>query len=488
MKFKILILLLAVLASCSGKDTMDGKREIKDYDDLVGYKIAVLNDSMQDIELSKRGDLDLMRLNSPAELLAALESGNADFAVQDSTACIGANIRQRGITVEFCKNLGEGGNVAFGFRKDLTELCSQLNSFLSEIKNNGIFSQIHSRWMTDSVLSAKMPRFDLPVEGKPIKIGISNCFPTSFISGDGFAGLEIEIIERFACKIGRPVEIVCYDFNALSAALVSGKIDIISSFLFVTKERTEKMLFSDIYYISRTACFGRDNNSEKVKHGFIKTVSESFHSNLIVEDRWKLITGGFWETLIISFFSIVLGIVLGIPLCLMRMSKKRAAWKSAKAFIDIMQGVPILVFIMVMFYIVFAQSRISARMVAIIAFSINFGAYVSEVFRSGITGVDKGQTEAGLAMGFSRTQTFFLFVAPQALKQMIPFVKTEILTLVKNTSVVGYIAIQDLAKASDIIRSRTFDAFFPLIIVSIIYFLLAWLLGKGLDRISKCIR
>ncbi|MCQ2058243.1 MAG: ABC transporter permease subunit [Bacteroidaceae bacterium] len=488
MKFKILILLLAVLASCSGRNTMDGKREIKDYDDLVGYKIAVLNGSMQDIELSKRGDLNLMRLNSPSEILAALEAGNADFAIEDSTACIGANIKQRGIKVEFSKNLGEGGDVAFGFRKDLTELCSQFNSFLSEIKSNGVFAQIHSRWMTDSALYAKMPHFDTPVEGKPIKVGISNNFPIEFISGDGYAGLEIEIIERFACKIGRPVEIVCYDFNALSAALVSGKIDIISSFLFVTSERAEKMLFSDIYYTSRTACFGRDYTSEKIKRGFITTISDSFRSNLIVEDRWKLITGGFWETLVISFSSIVIGIILGIPLCLMRMSKKRMAWKSAKAFIDIMQGVPILVFIMVMFYIVFAQSRISARTVAIIAFSINFGAYVSEVFRSGITGVDKGQTEAGLAMGFSRTQTFFLFVAPQALKQMIPVLKTEILTLVKNTSVVGYIAIQDLAKASDIIRSRTFDAFFPLIIVSIIYFLLAWLLGKGLDRISKRIK
>ena len=151
---------------------------------------------------------------------------------------------------------------------------------------------------------------------------------------------------------------------------------------------------------------------------------------------------------------------------------------------DIVRGVPVLVFLMVMFYIVFASSGITARWVAIIAFAINFGSYTSEMFRTGIKGVDRGQTEAGLAMGFTPFATFRLFVVPQALKNIIPVFKGEAVSLIKNTSVVGYIAIQDLTKVSDIIRSRTFDAFFPLIFISIIYFILAWLLGKFLDRMA----
>lgn len=107
------------------------------------------------------------------------------------------------------------------------------------------------------------------------------------------------------------------------------------------------------------------------------------------------------------------------------------------------------------------------------------------MFRTGIEGVDRGQTEAGLAMGFSRVRTFFLFVVPQAASKVIPVFKGEAVSLIKNTSVVGFIAIQDLTKASEIIRSRTFDAFFPLIVISIIYFILAWLLGKCLDRLAN---
>jgi polar amino acid transport system substrate-binding protein len=119
--------------------------------------------------------------------------------------------------------------------------------------------------------------------------------------------------------------------------------------------------------------------------------------------------------------------------------------------------------------------------VAVVAFALNFAAYVSEMFRTAIDSVGKGQTEAGLAIGFTRWQTFVYIVAPQALRNVMPVYKGEAVSLVKNTSIVGYIAIQDLTRASDMIRNRTFDAFFPLLLVTVIYFVLAWLLGKLLD-------
>ena len=144
-----------------------------------------------------------------------------------------------------------------------------------------------------------------------------------------------------------------------------------------------------------------------------------------------------------------------------------------------------LVFLMVMFYVVLSSSGLTGRWVAVISFAINFSAYACEIFRTGIDSVDRGQTEAGLAMGFTRIGTFFNFVLPQALKNILPVFKNEAISLIKGTSIVGYVAIQDLTKASDIIRARTFDAFFPLIIITIIYFLLAWLFGKALDRLGK---
>ena len=115
---------------------------------------------------------------------------------------------------------------------------------------------------------------------------------------------------------------------------------------------------------------------------------------------------------------------------------------------------------------------------------MNFAAYVSEMFRTSISSISYGQTEAGLAMGFGKVKTFRYVVLPQAIDRVLPVYRGEFISLVKMTSIVGYIAVQDLTKASDIIRSRTFDAFFPLIVVAIIYFLLAWLLSLLLGLIK----
>jgi len=124
-------------------------------------------------------------------------------------------------------------------------------------------------------------------------------------------------------------------------------------------------------------------------------------------------------------------------------------------------------------------------LVAILAFGMNFAAYVSEIFRAGIEGIDKGQREAGLAMGFTPLQTFAFIVLPQTVPRILPVYRGEFISLVKMTSVVGYIAVQDLTKASDIIRSRTFDAFFPLLMVAVLYFAIAWVLMQALEYLER---
>jgi polar amino acid transport system substrate-binding protein len=134
--------------------------------------------------------------------------------------------------------------------------------------------------------------------------------------------------------------------------------------------------------------------------------------------------------------------------------------------------------------VVFASVNINPVLVAIIAFGINFAAYVSEMFRSGIESIDKGQKEAGIALGFTKIETFIHIIMPQAMRQVLPVYKGEFISLVKMTSIVGYIAVEDLTKASDIIRSRTFDAFFPLIMAAVIYILISWMLTLVLDYVE----
>ena len=169
----------------------------------------------------------------------------------------------------------------------------------------------------------------------------------------------------------------------------------------------------------------------------------------------------------------------------MRMSRRGFLRVPARLFISVVRGTPLLVLLMLIFYVAFASVNIDPLLVAIIAFALSFAAYSAEIFRSGVEGVDKGQTEAGIAMGFSKSGTFLHIVLPQTVRRILPVYKGEIISLVKMTSIVGYIAVQDLTKASDIIRSRTFDAFFPLVMVAVLYFLIAWLLVLALDYLDR---
>ena len=218
---------------------------------------------------------------------------------------------------------------------------------------------------------------------------------------------------------------------------------------------------------------------------FLQGVINSFHSNIIEEKRYLLLLDGLETTILLSVLSAIFGTLLGGVICFMRMSKLGVINISAKIYISILRGIPVLVLLMLMFYIVFGSASINPIIVATIAFGMNFSAYVAEIYRSGIESIDKGQVEAGIAMGFNKIRTFIYIILPQTIHRILPVYKGEFISLVKMTSIVGYIAVQDLTKASDIIRSRTFDAFFPLIMVAILYFLISWLLMQSLNYVEK---
>ena len=218
---------------------------------------------------------------------------------------------------------------------------------------------------------------------------------------------------------------------------------------------------------------------------FITSFAGSFQSNIMQENRYLLIFEGLKTTIIISVFSTLFGTLLGAVVCFMRMSRSRVLGLIAKVYISVLRGTPVLVFLMLMFYVVFASIDVNPVIVSVIAFGMNFAAYVAEIYRAGIESIDKGQTEAGIAMGFTKVTTFLFIVLPQTVLRILPVYKGEFISLVKMTSVVGYIAVQDLTKASDIIRSRTFDAFFPLFMVAILYFSISWVLTLSLDYVER---
>ncbi len=214
-------------------------------------------------------------------------------------------------------------------------------------------------------------------------------------------------------------------------------------------------------------------------------VTESFSNNLIVEDRYRMILDGLQVTLLITLFAAVLGTILGGLVCWMRMSRHAWLRQTARVYIDLMRGTPVLVLLMLMYYVVMAPVDATGIVVAIVTFAMNTAAYISEMLRTTIQGIDRGQTEAGLALGFTPRQTFLKIVLPQVVRAVMPVYQGEIISLLKGTSIVGYIAVADMTRASDLIRSRTFDAFFPLIVTAIIYFLVAWLIGLLLQSLVQ---
>jgi len=476
----IFLIAFAILSvSCSKADEHEfiNSTSLSGYD---GASVLVLTGSMH--ELFAQDSLpnsSILALNSLPECLLSLSSEKAEYLFTDEASLLGLDLSSKGCKIiQHSEDIS--GPYAFAVALGNVALQTQFDEFLANIKANGIFDEITARWTGPDVATARMPEISVP-QGEVLQFGVYGTnYPFAFISNAEYVGLEIEIIKRFGEYIGRPVSITGYEFASLMPALISGKADIISGTITVTEERAKKILFTSSYYFSVTEILVKDYDV-KNNISFGDTIKSSFKSNLVEESRWKLIATGLWETVIISLFSIIIGTLIGALICWMKRSRSKVLKGFSNIYVEVLRGVPMLVFLMVMFYVVLASTPLSATWIAIVAFSMNFGAFVSEIFNNGISAIDKGQTEAGLALGFTKIQTFVFVVLPQAVKRIIPVFKNEAISLVKNTSIVGYIAIQDLTKMSDLIRNRTFDAFFPLIIISIIYFVLAWLLGKFLD-------
>ena len=223
---------------------------------------------------------------------------------------------------------------------------------------------------------------------------------------------------------------------------------------------------------------------------FISGVIDSFYYSLIYDNRYKFIIEGCFNTLIIALFSVIIGIIIGVCVALIRNNyehnkKMKILNFIAKNYVDIVRGTPVILQLMIIYYVIFKSVDISVVLVGILAFGINSGAYVSEIIRAGIQSINIGQTEAGYALGFKYSQVMRYIILPQAIRNVLPALGNEFITLIKETSVGAYIGIIELTKASDIIASRTYDYFFPLIIVAIIYLIITFILSKGVTKLER---
>lgn len=229
---------------------------------------------------------------------------------------------------------------------------------------------------------------------------------------------------------------------------------------------------------------------------WLQELKDTFILNFIDDDRWLYIANGLLVTLKITFFALIIGLVLGVLIASVRSTHDnniKTMHKSlsyyllkvlnwiCKIYLTVIRGTPVVVQLLIMYFVIMANYR-DGVIVAIFAFGINSGAYVAEIIRGGIMSIDNGQFEAGRSLGFNYLQTMIHIIIPQVVKNVLPALANEAIVLLKETSVAGYVAVQDLTKGGDIIRGRTFSAFMPLIAVALIYLIivmiLTWLVGK----------
>ena len=219
--------------------------------------------------------------------------------------------------------------------------------------------------------------------------------------------------------------------------------------------------------------------------GFFDDLVDNFNTAFVTENRWQLVASGLELTCFIAVGGFVLGSVLAAGLCWMSRRRNPVARGIVKAYSKLATGVPVLVWLMILYYVVFASVDVPAPLVAILCFGLQMAASISGVYDTGLAAVDKGQVEAALAMGFSPFETFRRIVLPQAAARVWTLYAGQFSSLIKATSIVGYIAVQDLTKASDIIRSRTFQAFFPLLSTAVVYFAIIALCGWVFSRLGR---
>ncbi|MFD2235342.1 ABC transporter permease subunit [Phaeospirillum tilakii] len=471
------------------------------FTDLAHARIAVIEGTAQDIFVTKTlPEATIVRFNSKADYALALRTGKVEAGLQNemgNEAILAENPDLAVLDNDFLNT-----HVGAAFRKGDGALVDRFNAFLAASEADGSLAAIKARWLQGDARKATMP--DLPTaDGPVLRVGTAPVVALPFVAvaNGRYIGFDMELVARFAALEGRRLEIVPLEFTSLIAALAAGKIDMIVSNLSITPERALRVDFSRPYFDERTVAVVARRNlaashpaataappavTEPARPTDWRTMLEdSLHANFVTEQRWKLILDGLGATVVISVAATLFGTLLGAGVCYLRMSARRPLRAIGIGYIGLVRGLPVLLLLMLIFYVVFAAVNIDPLLVAVVAFGMNFAAYVSEMFRTGIEGIERGQTEAGLAMGFTRAETFLRIVLPQATRRVLPVYRGEFISLVKMTSIVGYIGVQDLTKAGDIIRSRTFEAFFPLLMVAAIYFLIIWVLGLALDHIDR---
>lgn len=307
--------------------------------------------------------------------------------------------------------------------------------------------------------------------------------PMSYVGDNGaLAGFDIELILMIARELDVHVSFTGMELASVLSSVQSGKARLVGGSIIATDERKEMMDFVE-YHPASFVLVVRGTADESSVHNsdssFLSRLYGSFYRTFVKDDRYKMVISGLGLTVLMSLPSGVIGLILAYLLVLLRHKNYRTPKAIIAAYESLVTGIPAVVILMVFYYIIFGKTNIPAVLVAIVGFSLIFGARAHSAIWNATSTVDGGQREAALALGYSEDMTWKRVILPQSLPICAPVLQSQFVSLVKETSIAGYITVVELTRAGDLIRSRTMEAFFPLIAIALIYYVLTWLLAKA---------
>ncbi len=480
---------LAVLGG--GSDAAAPAGRYASIDELADKRIGVTTGSVQAVVIQDLfPNAKISYFSTTVDMLNALRAQKID-AFAESEPLISYILPQNPDMICLDERLGsviQAGTI-FPKTEKGQALCDVFNEFLQEIRQNGAYDEVRENWFgSDGSKRTAHDLNSLPATNGTLQVAVDpTIVPFAFIENGKAAGFDIDIAFRFCQAKGYGLEVVQTDFTGIIPAVVSGKVDFATGGIAYTPERAQSVLYSEPTYEGGSVMVvlkAEDGTKAEAKPSFREEVKSSFTKTFVREDRWQLFLKGVVTTLTITVASILSGTALGFLLFMLCRNGNAVANAITRFSFWLVQGMPMVVLLMILYYVIFGSVAINGIAVAVIGFTLTFGSSVFGLLKLGVGAVDVGQYEAAYALGYSNRRTFFRIILPQALPHVLPAYKGEIVGLIKATAVVGYIAVQDLTKMGDIVRSRTYEAFFPLIAVTFIYFVLEGIIRRVISLIT----
>ncbi len=475
------IICLILVAGCLFASQFTTIEDLDGHD--IGVQTAVL---YEELITDRVPNSTIQYYTMPNDMILALTSGKIDAYLIEEVSYGAQKKNHPELTVLEEPAGFISATCIIGENERQDRLLGELNQFIADSRENGLLDELYEYWIADfDPINDKCDVTGFTGENGVISVAVEGGYePFSFISDGHESGFDVDFICRFARAYGYTPQFYEVPFESIAPGVESGKYDIGMNIV-VSAERNESGTLSDVYYTTpiRLVILGEDDTDV----GFIDSLKDSLYKTFIRENRWELFVQGAFVTVLITITSILAGTILGFLVYMTCRKGSVIANRTTNFVLWLIHGMPTVLLLMILYYIVFGSSSLSGMWVSVVGFSLMFACSMIDMLRVGCNAIGRGQMEASTALGYNEHQSFFRIILPQAAQHFLPIYRNEVVTLIKETSVVGYIAVLDLTKISDLVRSRTYEAFFPLIVTAIMYFVISALLTRLVTLVEHSI-